>query len=296
MPTHEPKKHLISLAKAQVPHVKILPVSNSLHDLLDKPVPQTEWHRALTGMKREDMIFAAARVLIPPDPIPVPCMERSHGRILKRTLLVLVADYLHKNGYEDLAESMLAEEARGYQVCDNIDLERILIDYEAFYTQKFRKLPQLIKAVEAHDSNGLKCKQHLQPRPVTKRGKNKKEEVESRKMPDPDFLLLAHNPQHSLVRAEQEPDSSDKDALEHDYFSLEECGVGGMEVIGLEKGKQVIREAISLSPSQLEFLATAGIRPWRTLLLFGPPGTGHLPFQYFFCNSEVFDLLLFTLF
>ena len=52
--------------------------------------------------------------------------------------------------------------------------------------------------------------------------------------------------------------------------------VGGVwfgDVAGLEQAKGALREAIIL-PSKYPHLFTGGRRPWRRVLLYGPPGTG----------------------
>ena len=45
------------------------------------------------------------------------------------------------------------------------------------------------------------------------------------------------------------------------------------KVAGLEQAKQALREAIIL-PMKYPHLFTGGRRPWRRVLLYGPPGTG----------------------
>ena len=52
--------------------------------------------------------------------------------------------------------------------------------------------------------------------------------------------------------------------------------VGGVwfgDVAGLEQAKGALREAIIL-PSKYPHLFTGGRKPWRRVLLYGPPGTG----------------------
>lgn len=36
---------------------------------------------------------------------------------------------------------------RGFEVCDNIDLETILMEYESYYFVKFQKYPKITKKV-----------------------------------------------------------------------------------------------------------------------------------------------------
>ena len=54
---------------------------------------------------------------------------------------------------------------------------------------------------------------------------------------------------------------------------LHSSGVWFESVAGLEQAKQVLQEAIIL-PVKYPHLFTGGRRPWRRILLYGPPGTG----------------------
>lgn len=60
-------------------------------------------------------------------------------------------------------------------------------------------------------------------------------------------------------------------AIEDTILHVEGVSFGG--VAGLEQAKRALREAIVL-PSKYPHLFTGGRRPWRRVLLYGPPGTG----------------------
>ena len=36
---------------------------------------------------------------------------------------------------------------RGYEVCDNVDLETILMEYESYYFVKFQKYPKITRKI-----------------------------------------------------------------------------------------------------------------------------------------------------
>ncbi|XP_061172638.1 katanin p60 ATPase-containing subunit A-like 2 isoform X7 [Saccostrea echinata] len=66
----------------------------------------------------------------------------------KKNLLILVLNYLHEEGYVDSAQSLAKEtniDLSKYEVCDNIDLETILMEYESYYYVKFSKYPKITK-------------------------------------------------------------------------------------------------------------------------------------------------------
>ncbi|XP_009893062.1 PREDICTED: katanin p60 ATPase-containing subunit A-like 2 [Charadrius vociferus] len=68
----------------------------------------------------------------------------------RKNLLVLILHYLMEEGYVDAANALEQEtklSLRGFEVCDNIDLETILMEYESYYFVKFQKYPKITKKV-----------------------------------------------------------------------------------------------------------------------------------------------------
>ncbi|KAL8615068.1 hypothetical protein ACOMHN_013602 [Nucella lapillus] len=66
----------------------------------------------------------------------------------KKNLLILVLHYLTEEGYLDSSQQLAREtniDLSRYEVCDNIDLETILMEYESYYYVKFAKYPKLTK-------------------------------------------------------------------------------------------------------------------------------------------------------
>ncbi|KAK3098604.1 hypothetical protein FSP39_021166 [Pinctada imbricata] len=66
----------------------------------------------------------------------------------KKNLLILVLNYMYEEGYVDSAQSLAKEtniDLSRYEVCDNIDLETILMEYESYYYVKFSKYPKITK-------------------------------------------------------------------------------------------------------------------------------------------------------
>ncbi|XP_040396530.1 katanin p60 ATPase-containing subunit A-like 2 isoform X2 [Cygnus olor] len=68
----------------------------------------------------------------------------------RKNLLILILHYLMEGGYVDAANALEQETTlglRGFEVCDNIDLETILMEYESYYFVKFQKYPKITKKV-----------------------------------------------------------------------------------------------------------------------------------------------------
>lgn len=79
----------------------------------------------------------------------------------RKNLLILILHHLTEEGYIDTANTLEQETNLGlrkFEVCDNIDLETILMEYESYYYVKFQRFPKLTKK-SADDENAK-----LQPR------------------------------------------------------------------------------------------------------------------------------------
>ncbi|XP_020384412.1 katanin p60 ATPase-containing subunit A-like 2 isoform X1 [Rhincodon typus] len=71
---------------------------------------------------------------------------RSEAR--RKNLLILILHHLTEEGYIDTANTLEQETSLGlrrFEVCDNIDLETILMEYESYYYVKFQRYPKLTK-------------------------------------------------------------------------------------------------------------------------------------------------------
>jgi katanin p60 ATPase-containing subunit A1 len=68
----------------------------------------------------------------------------------KKKLIILILHWLTEEGYAETAKSFEKEtnlDLRKYDVCDNIDLESVLQEYESYYYVRFNKYPKVIKKV-----------------------------------------------------------------------------------------------------------------------------------------------------
>lgn len=74
----------------------------------------------------------------------------------KKSILLLMHDYLVTNGYMDTAAKLSSEcsSAIGkHEIADNIDLDVILSEYEAYYEMRFNKKPKLLRKLKDDEIN-----------------------------------------------------------------------------------------------------------------------------------------------
>ncbi|XP_073925970.1 katanin p60 ATPase-containing subunit A-like 2 isoform X4 [Castor canadensis] len=74
----------------------------------------------------------------------------------RKNLLILILHYLTQEGYIDAANALEQETKLGlrrFEVCDNIDLETILMEYESYYFVKFQKYPKIVKKASDSENN-----------------------------------------------------------------------------------------------------------------------------------------------
>ncbi|XP_032741589.1 katanin p60 ATPase-containing subunit A-like 2 [Rattus rattus] len=76
----------------------------------------------------------------------------------RKNLLILILHYLTQEGYMDAANALEEETKLGlrrFEVCDNVDLETILMEYESYYFVKFQKYPKVVKKASDQVENNI---------------------------------------------------------------------------------------------------------------------------------------------
>ncbi|XP_023442169.1 katanin p60 ATPase-containing subunit A-like 2 isoform X4 [Dasypus novemcinctus] len=84
------------------------------------------------------------------------CEMRTEAR--RKNLLILILHYLTQEGYIEAANALEQETKLGlrrFEVCDNVDLETILMEYESYYFVKFQKYPKIVKKTADTAENNL---------------------------------------------------------------------------------------------------------------------------------------------
>ncbi|XP_071845991.1 katanin p60 ATPase-containing subunit A-like 2 isoform X2 [Apostichopus japonicus] len=74
--------------------------------------------------------------------------DEQRAETRKKNLLILVLHHLVQEGYSEAAKSLEAESNlcfNKFEVCDNVDLETVLMEYESYYFVKFQRYPKITK-------------------------------------------------------------------------------------------------------------------------------------------------------
>lgn len=193
----------------------------------------------------------------------------------------------------------LIEESKlpnNFEICDNIDLDSIYLEYSSYYHLKFGKYPKFIRKIESGEKNDTKIKIH---KTIKKQTSASSLEKKSDQIPQPipleDSLQISHlNANGSVTRAEmmESPNYLKNNCkmltLNLDNYPNElqdlvkfikadiitkDLKTSWNDIFGAEKAKTVLQEGLILPyehPELFEGITT----PWRSLLIYGPPGNG----------------------
>ncbi|KAH8276537.1 hypothetical protein KR044_011262 [Drosophila immigrans] len=251
------------------------------------------------------------------------CEDVRNFTTRRRNLLYLMHRYLLENGFYSSAEALKGEGRLSdeFELCDNVDLDAIYLEYASFFNMKFGKYPRILKKVAP------KLKLELNANSSTK--SVNKNAVASTQEPGGNNTQLAcwhagvgaataaaaaslateaqqQLPQPSSNRpalqirkmetaeaveprvagfAEIEHGHAADDAL---FASLEWQALAELvktsvlsedlklrwaDVCGNQSAIELVKEAV-LTPIEYPQLFAHGLKPWRSLLLHGPPGSG----------------------
>uniref|UniRef100_A0A673M7Z8 Katanin p60 ATPase-containing subunit A-like 2 n=1 Tax=Sinocyclocheilus rhinocerous TaxID=307959 RepID=A0A673M7Z8_9TELE len=227
----------------------------------------------------------------------------------RRNLLVLIYHHLMEEGYMDSAKALEKESSFAlcrFEVCDNVDLETVLMEYESYYLIKFQKYPKLTKklteqgeillltSVKLHkycciqltpaDASGF----GLNVSPLIRNGAEEgthmrkvdyrslipdavKGAANDSVLPCTDFSERLLKPVSAFIGMNS--DMRELAAVISRDIYLHNPNVRWDDIIGLEAAKRLVKEAV-VYPIKYPQLFTGILSPWKGLLLYGPPGTG----------------------
>lgn len=197
----------------------------------------------------------------------------------KRNLLHLIHQYLRSCNLHESADC-LADEAQlqeNVAVCDNVDLDVILQEYQSYYNVKFQKMPKLIRKLDNSEINSARVKTAMKNKKIAK-SKNKKEMKELND--DDDFQFEIINLCKDAIKCKP---LCDFDGYNGEWREVAEqitkdvipksLGITWSDCVGLQEAVNIIKESI-IFPHTHPQLFCGTLTPFKGLLLYGPPGTG----------------------
>ncbi|EDW72198.1 uncharacterized protein Dwil_GK10264 [Drosophila willistoni] len=255
------------------------------------------------------------------------CEDVRNFSTRRRNMLYLMHRYLLENGYYSSAEA-LKNEGRlsdDFELCDNVDLDAIYLEYASFFNMKFGKYPRILKKMSAKikverttgaataatltatvasttakdtsnktnkDSSSL-ANWHVGVGAAASQINNSMEHQQSnqlklhiKKLETTTTTTEQQQPSHYSGMSEIEHGAhATDDALfcSMDWQVLgelvkttilrEPINLRWSDICGNHRAIELIKEAV-LTPIDYPQLFAHGLRPWRSLLLHGPPGSG----------------------
>lgn len=226
------------------------------------------------------------------DTIPI----QDERRQRKRNLIYLINQYL--GDYLPKTQRALKEEYKcdEYQVCDNIDLDSMYLEYCSLFQIKFGKKPKILKRLDTNGGTnsrpggggGVANQRNGNALP---RQTSIKKETDSGQVQDMEGVLKVSSTtaSHPSLSVDEKIslNGNTQQMMDFDCFPEEwkdiaenicrmivqdKFDVSWSNVHGAGLAKNVLRESVILPLQRPDLFNT--IRPWRSALLHGPPGTG----------------------
>uniref|UniRef100_A0A6Q2Y9L9 Katanin p60 ATPase-containing subunit A-like 2 n=1 Tax=Esox lucius TaxID=8010 RepID=A0A6Q2Y9L9_ESOLU len=190
---------------------------------------------------------------------------------------------------------------RQFEVCDNIDLDTVLMEYESYYFIKFQRYPKLTKKVPEPGWQSNNCfdllslydmcfgyshtlifyilfylvesrlvqsstpestEFGLNVSPIIRNGGEGGGPMKKERLLKPLSAFSGMNSEMRELAA----------VISRDIY-LHNPAVRWDNIIGLQAAKRLVKEAV-VYPIKYPQLFTGILSPWKGLLLYGPPGTG----------------------
>ncbi|XP_050302831.1 katanin p60 ATPase-containing subunit A-like 2 [Anthonomus grandis grandis] len=211
---------------------------------------------------------------------------KSETRERKRNMLYLILGYLSDNALDQTAETLITEANldMNYQVCENVELDVILQEYQSYYYTKFQKYPRIVRKLEKDEKGPT----------VNRRGKSAKRTAKTPSPPkesppseteDFQFEIISLNnncttqtncpPKPKPCFLELENYTTDNKELINQISNqviVRDINAQWSDCVGLEHAIELLKES-TIYPIEYPELFI-GLEPWRGILLHGPPGTG----------------------
>ncbi|XP_076766958.1 katanin p60 ATPase-containing subunit A-like 2 [Xylocopa sonorina] len=249
--------------------------------------------------------------------------EAKRMRKRRQAILYLILNFLNKHNYQDTYNALMEEAdlSTDIQICDNIDLEMILTEYDSYYQLRFNTYPMLCKEVKSTTECTKKkeCANNMNKRmePVKKKSAEQTTNDDSAEDVTLAMTVTPVFPSENEHRSASKTDDCSKEqsiqskisrCIEKLYPADSELrkiaedisreivstnlNVHWNDVKGLGVCKTAIEEAV-VYPLKYPTFFNAVFSPWKGILLYGPPGTGKTMLAKATateCNSTFFNI------
>ncbi|XP_045468712.1 katanin p60 ATPase-containing subunit A-like 2 [Harmonia axyridis] len=230
-------------------------------------------------------------------------LRKRENQDRKRSILYLILDYLKGNNLHKTYEALKTEAELGdlFTVCDNIDLDIILQEYQTYYNMKFQKEPQIIRRLSLSEKSTagsvtqkVQSAGKLRTTPSTPQVSKVKEKSVIDKDDDFQFEIISIESQDKMPmaggrrRSSQNSEQEKKILADYSGYTPEwremadlimkdvvpnTLGFTWQHCIGLDKPIELLKEA-TVYPFLYPDLFSNLTQTWTGVLLYGAPGTG----------------------
>lgn len=198
----------------------------------------------------------------------------------KKNILHLIHKYFKDNNMLRAAELLENDVQIGanYQVCDNVDLEIILQEYQSYYYAKFQKHPKIIRKLDEKEQTIVS----KEGKSVNKEKSKKLKEIE-KSSDHLQFEILSLSKSSTshveiepklLTELENYADTEWREMANQiiKHILPKTSAVNFDNCIGLNQPIERLKEAIIYPLNYPQLFEK--IYSWKGILLYGPPGTG----------------------
>lgn len=209
------------------------------------------------------------------------------ARERRRNILYLILGFLKENMLEQTAESLLNEAQLddSYRICENVELDIILQEYQSYYYAKFQKYPKIIRKLDDSEIRPV-SRSTRRGRSAVRKPTPPKEKHESPSESDLDFqfeiVSLNNNNSKATIIPKPKPflpeldqyTSENKDLINQisNQVITHEIKAKWSDCLGLDNAIEILKESTIYPLHYPEIFKD--LVPWRGVLLHGPPGTG----------------------
>lgn len=218
----------------------------------------------------------------------------------KRNILFLISQYLNDIGLNETQQTLLEESrlSNEYQICDNVDLDSIFLEFCSYHQLKFGKSPKILRKVMV-DGNNPRSKSAVVRKNRYQVKETKKDKVQEANVLETSIMVTTINHHGDFLSDniqalkplknfenytpewKEMADIVCRDLIKKDF------NVQWETIYGANCAKTVLKESVLL-PLEFPELFQGVTKPWKSVLLHGAPGRN--------INFIIFNFLQFFFF